>query len=539
MDTTVLTKTVFNLISSFLIFWPATSSSSIIPPGVFLPDTALCINFRDKYYDEIHGRINFYGEIDLPPMATNMEEFENKMEIKIEGMRTMILERFSGVDQKLTAIEELLKKIVETQNHDKGNMVAIRGGDGGPSRESGPEKSCRAEISRGWLHLDDQGRQGLPWEAGNPHGWVGLYTHHYGKDSPQGTDFGRGKDFCGPAWVGQLESDENDTEKGWSSLGKTAVKTGQDENFKDSLKPDGLGRKESWVGSSGQVADKTDSGGGEEEEDHTGSRAACGNKKDDKTDASLQDSIKPDQWANKPLAQVASEGSNEKGHEESQKPGSCGSKEEGLGPKRKHPDSPVEGRNDSPMTATRQRLNIFTTDEQEILIEIEPIMQSIRRIMHEDGYNNGDPLSADDQTYILDNVFNHHPDKAKKLGAGVDYIMMSKYMNIKGSRCFYIVSTDGRKEDFSYHKCMKNFVRGKYPDKADKFIPKYFKNSEPPRSRNRDRGSGGPGAPRSWSGCDRETWDEARTRRPAWQQMRSHSAGTKQKRARWRQKAAH
>ncbi|KAJ9565612.1 hypothetical protein OSB04_001578 [Centaurea solstitialis] len=112
-------------------------------------------------------------------------------------------------------------------------------------------------------------------------------------------------------------------------------------------------------------------------------------------------------------------------------------KKEGWGPsggggdwknKRDRPARPVGGPNDGPrtggpFTATRQRLDMFTLEEQDILTDIEPIMQSIRRIMHQNGYNDGDPLSADDQTYILDNVFNHHPEKAQKMGAGVDYIM--------------------------------------------------------------------------------------------------------------------
>ncbi|RVW69345.1 DNA-directed RNA polymerase V subunit 1 [Vitis vinifera] len=123
-------------------------------------------------------------------------------------------------------------------------------------------------------------------------------------------------------------------------------------------------------------------------------------------------------------------------------------------------------------TATRQRVDIFTSEEQDILLDVEPIMQSIRRIMHQAGYlsmnlyanifivvagvptlgdtkhwhsgavslphsertykidigvqyNDGDPLSADDQSYILDKVFNNHPDKAVKMGTGIDYVMPS------------------------------------------------------------------------------------------------------------------
>jgi DNA-directed RNA polymerase-5 subunit 1 len=37
-------------------------------------------------------------------------------------------------------------------------------------------------------------------------------------------------------------------------------------------------------------------------------------------------------------------------------------------------------------TATRQRLDMFTSEEQDVLLDVEHIMQSIRRIMHQPGY---------------------------------------------------------------------------------------------------------------------------------------------------------
>ncbi|GFY90510.1 nuclear RNA polymerase D1B [Actinidia rufa] len=139
------------------------------------------------------------------------------------------------------------------------------------------------------------------------------------------------------------------------------------------------------------------------------------------------------------------------------------------------------------LTATRQRLDMFTSEEQDILLDVEAIMQSIRRIMHQTGYNDGDPLSADDHSYVLDNVFTHHPDKAAKMGAGIDYFMVSKHTSFQESRCFYVVSTDGRKEDFSYRKCLENFIKGKYPDRAESFNGKYFKKPQPRPNQNRER----------------------------------------------------
>lgn len=130
-------------------------------------------------------------------------------------------------------------------------------------------------------------------------------------------------------------------------------------------------------------------------------------------------------------------------------------------------------------TATRQRLDMFTSEEQDILTDVEPIMQSIRRIMHQSGYNDNDPLSAEDQTYVVDNVLNHHPDKAAKMGAGIDHLTVSRHSSFPDSRCFYVESADGSRVDFSYRKCLENFVKTKYPDAAELFIGKYFKR---PRS---------------------------------------------------------
>ncbi|KAL1564337.1 DNA-directed RNA polymerase [Salvia divinorum] len=159
-------------------------------------------------------------------------------------------------------------------------------------------------------------------------------------------------------------------------------------------------------------------------------------------------------------------------------------------------------------TATRQRLDLFTADEQDVLVEIESIMKSIRRIMHQTGYNDGDRLSAEDQTYIVDNVLNYHPDKAAKTGAGLDYIMVRKHSEFQDSRCFYAVSVDSVEADFSYRKCLDNFINKKYPDKAEAFMPKYFKKPQPRAGWNRDRGGGPPrseaGTPRGWNSDSNE-----------------------------------
>ncbi|TKY68288.1 DNA-directed RNA polymerase V subunit 1 [Spatholobus suberectus] len=133
-----------------------------------------------------------------------------------------------------------------------------------------------------------------------------------------------------------------------------------------------------------------------------------------------------------------------------------------------------------PPRAPGQRLDIYSSEEQDVLKDIEPIMQSIRRIMQQQGYNDGDPLPAEDQLFVLENVFEHHPDKETKMGAGIDYVMVNRHSSFQESRCFYVVLKDGRREDFSYRKCLDNWIRKKYPDLAESFVSKYFRK---PRGR--------------------------------------------------------
>ncbi|PWA83620.1 nuclear RNA polymerase D1B [Artemisia annua] len=217
-------------------------------------------------------------------------------------------------------------------------------------------------------------------------------------------------------------------------------------------------------------------------------------------------------------------------------------KKEGWGPKRDRPFRPVGGPNDGPrpggpFTATGQRIDMFTADEQEILAAVEPIALSIRRIMN--GYNDGDPLSADDQTYILDNVFCYHPFKAQKMGAGVKHFMVNKHTKFQESRCLFVVSTDDREEDFSYRKCLENFVKAKFPDKVDEFWPKYLKKSQPRPSINRDNRVSGPdegGTPRSQSGWKRDTNDESGTPRSqsGWKRDTNDESGTPRSQSGWK-----
>jgi DNA-directed RNA polymerase-5 subunit 1 len=43
----------------------------------------------------------------------------------------------------------------------------------------------------------------------------------------------------------------------------------------------------------------------------------------------------------------------------------------------------------------------------------------------------------------------------------------------------YVVLKDGKREDFSYRKCLENLVRKKFPETAESFCGKYFRKSQP------------------------------------------------------------
>ncbi|XP_051186428.1 DNA-directed RNA polymerase V subunit 1 isoform X2 [Lolium perenne] len=119
-------------------------------------------------------------------------------------------------------------------------------------------------------------------------------------------------------------------------------------------------------------------------------------------------------------------------------------------------------------------------DAKTILHEIEPIVLSVRKIFREscDGVN----LSLEDEKFIKEKILEHHPEKEKKLSSETDHIMVNKHHTFQESRCFYVVSSDGTQTDFSYIKCLDNYVRKSYAEEPAELVSQmYFQR------RNRDR----------------------------------------------------
>lgn len=53
-----------------------------------------------------------------------------------------------------------------------------------------------------------------------------------------------------------------------------------------------------------------------------------------------------------------------------------------------------------------------------------------------------------------------------------------RLISTQRSRCFFVVSTDGVKQDLSYRKCINNYLVEKYPNLAEEFIAKYYKKRD-------------------------------------------------------------
>ncbi|KAJ6825361.1 DNA-directed RNA polymerase V subunit 1 [Iris pallida] len=136
-----------------------------------------------------------------------------------------------------------------------------------------------------------------------------------------------------------------------------------------------------------------------------------------------------------------------------------------------------------------RRAEPFTSEEEKILVIVEPVMSSVRKILRES--SDGARLSSEDHKFIIENVFHYHPDKQRKVSGEIDYITVDKHADHKETRCFYVVSSDGSRADFSYFKCMESFVDGNFPEHAESFKRKFFRRRRAEPS-NAEPSSAGP-----------------------------------------------
>lgn len=129
-------------------------------------------------------------------------------------------------------------------------------------------------------------------------------------------------------------------------------------------------------------------------------------------------------------------------------------------------------------------------------------------------YANQDRLSPEHERTIVEMLLPYHPEVDKKIGCGIDFIMVCILLLLKvglhfqfvlcllcksfasslsilialvfslqvghhpefeRSRCLFIVRKDGEVVDFSYWKCIKGLIKKKYPLYADSFILRHFR----------------------------------------------------------------
>ncbi|XP_010500205.1 PREDICTED: protein DCL, chloroplastic [Camelina sativa] len=117
----------------------------------------------------------------------------------------------------------------------------------------------------------------------------------------------------------------------------------------------------------------------------------------------------------------------------------------------------------------------FVDWEDKILEVTVPLVGFVRMILHSGKYANRDRLSPEHERMIVEMLLPYHPEFEKKIGCGIDYIMVGHHPDFESSRCMFIVRRDGEVVDFSYWKCIKGLIKKKYPLYADSFILRHFR----------------------------------------------------------------
>ncbi|TVU33434.1 hypothetical protein EJB05_25251, partial [Eragrostis curvula] len=198
---------------------------------------------------------------------------------------------------------------------------------------------------------------------------------------------------------------------------------------------------------------------------------------------------------------------NDSGNNKGWKSDGWGAKTGNWRCERNNPGRPPRRPDERGPPMPRQRFEL-TTEEKNILLEVEPIVLRVRRIFRE--ACDGVKLAPEDDKFIKEKVLEHHPEKQRKVSGEIDHIMVNKHEIFQDTRCFFVVSTDGSCSDFSYLKCMENFVRKNYTEDVDSFCMKYLR----PRRRQAPEADGGT-APDTQAEAPQSTSAEAKQGTPA------------------------
>jgi len=85
--------------------------------------------------------------------------------------------------------------------------------------------------------------------------------------------------------------------------------------------------------------------------------------------------------------------------------------------------------------------------------DLSKVKTRMRRILSTS--KDGEKISSPDHEFIYDLLKNHRNFDTKS--KDLSYFTTGKHDEHDYSRCFFIVKTDGTKEDFSVHKCIERF----------------------------------------------------------------------------------
>nr|GLL48234.1 protein DCL, chloroplastic-like [Ipomoea trifida] len=142
-----------------------------------------------------------------------------------------------------------------------------------------------------------------------------------------------------------------------------------------------------------------------------------------------------------------------------------------------NPDTTVLRVNEPPRFPRWSELDYqeWKVKEAEILQDIKPVISLVKDIIHSTRYLDGERLTAEDEKIVVEKLLAHHPHCEDKIGCGLDSIMVDRHPQFRQSRCLFVVRTDGGWIDFSYHKCLRRYVRDRYPSFAEIFIRKHLK----------------------------------------------------------------
>ncbi|XP_076888966.1 protein DCL homolog, chloroplastic-like [Bidens hawaiensis] len=153
------------------------------------------------------------------------------------------------------------------------------------------------------------------------------------------------------------------------------------------------------------------------------------------------------------------------------------------------PPHPIKTDDDKPPSSTKRHpprnpkwvndpdYRKWKDKEAEILLDIDPTTLLIKDILHSGRYMDGEQLTSTDQKLVVDKLLAYHPHSEDKIGCGIDSIMVDRHPQFRNSRCLFVVRTDGVWIDFSYQKCIRAYIRQKYPSYAEKFIKEHYKRS--------------------------------------------------------------